>query len=71
MVKKKQVPSISSLDCYRELPMRTIAIILTLVVTLVGFLLSYGYTYKKVSGYLYSSPDMQLSVSATSEQQEQ
>ena len=50
--------------------MRTIAIILALVVTLVGFLLSYGYTYKKVSGYLYSSPEMQLSVSA-SEQQEQ
>ncbi len=48
--------------------MRIIAIILTLVVTLVGFVLSYGYTYKKVSGYLYSSPDMQLSVSVNSEE---
>ena len=48
--------------------MRTLAIILTLVVTIVGFVLSYGYTYKKVSGYLYSSPDMQLSVSVDSEQ---
>ncbi len=48
--------------------MRILAIILTLVVTLVGFLFSYEYTYRKVSGYLYSSPDMQLSVSVTSEQ---
>ena len=55
-------------NCYRELLMRTIAIILTLVVTIVGFVCSYGYTYKKVSGYLYSSPDMQLSVSTASEQ---
>ncbi len=48
--------------------MRIIAIILTLVVTLAGFVFSYEYTYKKVSGYLYSSPDLQLSVSAASEQ---
>ena len=45
--------------------MRVIAIILTLGVTIAGFVFSYGYTYKKVSGYLYSSPDMQLSVSAS------
>jgi hypothetical protein len=50
--------------------MRIIAIILTLIVTLVGFLLSYGYTYKKVSGYLYSSPDMQLSATLTSKEAE-
>ncbi len=50
--------------------MRILAIILAIVATVVGFSFSYGYTYKKVSGYLYSSPDMQLSVTAASQQQE-
>ena len=48
--------------------MRALAIILALVVTVVGFSFSYGVAYKKVSGFLYSSPDMQLSVSATETQ---
>lgn len=49
--------------------MRIIAIVLSLVVTLVGFFFSYGYTYKKVSGYLYSSPDMQSAVTVNVQKQ--
>ncbi len=49
--------------------MRVLAIILAIVATIAGFTFSYGYTYKKVSGYLYSSPDMQLSVTTANQQQ--
>ncbi len=51
--------------------MRIFAIILALVVTVVGFTVSYGTAYRKVSGYLYSSPDMQLSVSTANSQNPQ
>ncbi len=44
--------------------MRVIALILILITSVIGFVVSYGFAYKKVTGVLYSSTaTMQSSVS--------
>ncbi len=48
--------------------MRVIALILVLITSVVGFVMSYGFAYRKVSGVLYSSTDtMQSSTTANAD----
>lgn len=48
--------------------MRIIALILILISSVVGFMASYGFAYRKVTGVLYSSAaTMQSSTSLTTE----
>jgi len=56
-------------DCDREVGiMRIIALILVLISGVVGFMASYGFAYRKVTGILYSSTaTMQSSTSVSSE----
>lgn len=46
--------------------MRVIALILVLITSVIGFAVSYGFAYRKVTGVLYSSSEtMQSSAEAT------
>ncbi|GAB1351274.1 MAG TPA: hypothetical protein PLK28_20725 [Candidatus Rifleibacterium sp.] len=48
--------------------MRVIALILVLITSVIGFVMSYGFAYRKVTGVLYSSSaTMQSSASVTTE----
>jgi hypothetical protein len=48
--------------------MRVIALILVLITSAIGFVVSYGFAYRKVTGVLYSSSEtVQSSVSTTAE----
>lgn len=69
MVYENSFTADRALDCDREVGiMRVIALILVLVTSVIGFIMSYGFAYKKVTGVLYSSTaTMQSSASVSTD----